>query len=191
MNGREKMEKNYVSFAIYPPRWPCSLWHRSVAGESASSRSAAVLPAPAARLHCRRWGIGWSICCRFVNWWCWSFTMRRLPLPSPRFWQPTISLLFLLICSHQTCARPARRLPPLCHCALCIFMLYPILLCVLPRTFEVPISGISAKFWSQHLFPTLSRCSHFGAFEDVTFLILCFSETQVTWSTDTIVKVLI
>lgn len=56
-------------------------------------------PRPTARLRCRRWGRGWSISCRFVNWWCWSFTMRRLPLPSPCFWQPTILLFFLLICS--------------------------------------------------------------------------------------------
>lgn len=132
-------------------------------------------PRPTARLRCRRWGRGWSISCRFVNWWCWSFTMRRLPLPSPCFWQPTILLFFLLICSirHVHVLRVASL--PLCHCAVCIVRLYPILLCVLPRTFKVPISGIPAKFWSQHLFLTLSRCSYFGAFKDVTFLILCVS----------------
>lgn len=89
----------------------------------------------------------------------------------PRLWQPTISLFFLL-------PRSLRRVHvaslPLCHCLLCIFMLYPILPYVLPLTFEVPISGIPAKFWSQHLFQTLSRCSNFGAFKDLTFLILCF-----------------
>lgn len=111
--------------------------------------------------------------------------------PFPRFLQPAVLLLFLLICSIRRVR--VLRVPslPLCRCALCTFTLYPILLCVLPRMFEVPISGVPAKFWSQHLFLTLSRRSSFGAFKDVAFLILCFSDTQVTWSTDMIVKVLI
>lgn len=187
----EKMEKNYLSLAIYAPRWRRSLSRRGAAGGAGQRGGAGVLPVPHRPAALPGRARGWSTRCGLVNWWCWSSTMRRLPLPFPRFLQPAVLLLFLLICSIRRVR--VLRVPslPLCRCALCAFTLYPILLCVLPRTFEVPISGVPAKFWSQHLFLTLSRRSSFGAFKDVAFLILCFSETQVTWSTDTILKVLI
>ena len=192
MDGRGKNGEKLRIFCYLPS----SLTVQSVAlegswGSQPAADQQCCCLRPTAQLCCPRWGRGWSISCRFVNWWCWSFMMRRFPLPSPCFWQLTILLLFLLICSIRRMYVLHVTPLPVCHCTLCIFTLYPILLCVLSRMFEVPISGIPAKFWCQHLFPTLSRCSNFRAFKDVTFLILCFSETQVTWSTDTIVKVLI
>lgn len=190
MAGRgKKMRKKYLSFTGHPSHWLCSLYHWSITGSQQAADQQWCCPCFAACLCCQRGGWGWSISYQFVNWWCWSFMMRRLPLPSPCFWQPTVLLLFLLICSirHVHVLRVASLL--LWHSALCIFTLYPILLCLLPRMFEVPVSRITAKFSSQHLFPALSRCCNFGASKDKTFL--CFSETQISWSTDMIAEVLI
>lgn len=109
---------------------------------------------PAAQLHCCGWGTGWSISCGFENWWCWSSTVKRFPFPlilSADYF--AIILAHLL---HQTRAYPVCCFSHTLSLRALHFYIISHLLCVLPGTFKVPISGIPAKFRSQHLFLTLS-----------------------------------
>lgn len=63
--------------------------------------------------------------------------------PLPPLLSADYSAGFLAHLLHQMCMACTLLLT---LSMLCIFVLYPILLCVLPKTFEVPISGIPAKF---------------------------------------------
>lgn len=120
------------------------------------------------------WSRGLSVRCRFINEGCQRFTVRRLHLPS------SASVNWLFCCYSCSSVPSVSCVIPFSHSVSLSFgfsCCTPFCSVFSSGMFEVPISWIPAKFWLLHLFQTLSRCSNFETFKDMTFLILCFSGT--------------
>lgn len=119
------MRKNYLSLAIYPPHWLCSLYHQSVFGagsqqQSSSGAACAPLPSCTAVDEEQTGSLAADLQTGGVG------VLRWGGFTSLWFWQPSTLLLFLLICSvrpvHILCVASLA----LCHCVLCIFTSCPI-----------------------------------------------------------------